>query len=139
MASVLSQRSSVTIAQYRRAGLNHAQISIWSGPLPEELKPRINDEERTFTHSDNPVTVVVTVKETSQLDWTNIRDKIVKLLEEAGFKYIAVEIGRGVMFNGADKNSRFLPDNAYTLEARPGSWHTNTPAVERSNVISLDI
>ena len=64
--------------------------------------------------------MVVTIKETSQFDWTNVRDEIAKLLEEAGSKYIAVEIGRGVVFKGADKNSRLLLDNAYTLEARPG-------------------
>lgn len=73
-----------------------------------------------LTHSNNPVTVVVTIKETSQPDWTNVRDEIAKLLEEAGFGYIAVEIGRGVVFNDANKNSRLLPDNAYSPEAKPG-------------------
>lgn len=65
--------------------------------------------------------MVITIEETSESDWTNIRDEIATLLEEAGLGYIAVEIGRGVVFNGADKDSRILPDYAYTLEARPGS------------------
>lgn len=74
-----------------------------------------------LTHNNNPVTVVVTIEETSESDWTNARDEIATLLEEAGFGYIAVEIGRGVISNGADKDSRILPDHAYRLEARPGS------------------
>lgn len=74
-----------------------------------------------LTHSNNPVTVVVTIEETSESGWTNVRDEIATLLEEAECGYIAVEIGRGVVFNGADKDSRILTDHAYTLEARPGS------------------
>lgn len=74
-----------------------------------------------LSHSNNPVTVVVTIEETSQSDWANVRDKIAKLLEDAGVGNVAVEIGRGVIFTDADQNSRLLPDNAYTLEARPGT------------------
>lgn len=76
---------------------------------------------KDLNHGNNPLTVVVTIEKTSESDWTPVRDKITKLLEEAGFEYIAVEIGRGVIFNGADKDSRMLPMNAYTLEARPGT------------------
>ena len=74
-----------------------------------------------LTPSNNPVTVVVTIEETSESDWTCVRDEIAKLLEEARFGYVAVEIGRGVIFNGFDKDSRILPNNAYSLEARPGT------------------
>lgn len=61
-----------------------------------------------LTHGDNLVTVVVTIEEMSESDWTSVRDEIAKLLEEAGLGYLAVEIGRGVVFNGADKDSRIL-------------------------------
>lgn len=86
--------------------------------LALELR-RLGDD--VLTHSNNPATVVVTIEETSESDWTNVRDEIAKLLEEAWFGYITVEIGRGVVFNGADKDPIELHDRAYTLEARPGS------------------
>lgn len=60
---------------------------------------------KDLTHGNNPLTVVLTIEETSESDWTTVRGKMTKLLEEAGFEYIAVEIGRGVIFNGADKDS----------------------------------
>lgn len=41
-ASVISQKSIGTIAQYRWVDLNHVRISVQSGPLPEEIKPRID-------------------------------------------------------------------------------------------------
>ena len=74
-----------------------------------------------LTPGNNPVMVVVTIEETSESDWTNVRDKIAKLLEESGFEYAAVEIGRGVTFKGFDKDPRILPINAYSLAARPGT------------------
>lgn len=41
-ASVTSQKSSGTIAYYRWVDLLDVRISVRSGPLPEELIPRIN-------------------------------------------------------------------------------------------------
>ena len=39
--------------------------------------------------------------------------KIPKLLEEAGFGYIAIEISPRGVFNDADKDSRILPIDVY--------------------------
>lgn len=85
--------------------------------LALELLRRGSDH---LSHSNNPVTVVVTIEVASESDWTKVRDEIAKLLEEAGFGHVAVEIGRGVIFPYADKDARILPDNGYTLEVRPG-------------------
>lgn len=53
----------------------------WQPWLALELLRRGKD---LLTHSNNSVTVVLTVTETSQSDWANVRDEIAKQLEEAG-------------------------------------------------------
>lgn len=47
--------------------------------------------------------------------------RLPRFLKRLGLEYIAVETGRGVVFNGADKDPIELHDHAYTLETRPGS------------------
>lgn len=102
---------------------------LWSQPwLALELR-RLGDG--VFTHSNNPATVVVI-----GIGLDQVRDEIAKLLEEAGFAYIAVEIGRGVVFNGADKDPIELHDRAYTLEASPGSSGALPKAQGQSVVLS---
>lgn len=58
--------------------------------------------------------MVVTIEETSKSDWTKVRDELTTLVGEAGFGYFAMEIGRGVIFNGADKDPIEMHDHAYT-------------------------
>lgn len=71
--------------------------------------------------TDNTITVVITIQEKSDLDWTSVRDRIVKLLEDSECAYVAVEIGRGTVNTGGEKDSRILPKHAYSLPALPGS------------------
>lgn len=74
-----------------------------------------------LTGKNNPITVVITIEEHSDSDWSLIRDKIVKLLEDSECADLAVEIGRGIVTTGAEKDPRILPEQAYTLPALPGT------------------
>lgn len=74
--------------------------------------------------NNNPITVVITIEEhsNSDSDWSLIRDKIVKLLEDSECAYLAVEIGRGIIgTTAAEKDARILPEQAYNLAALPGT------------------
>ena len=43
------------------------------------------------------------------------------LLEDSECAYVAVDIGRGIVFTGAQKDPRMLPEQAYNLPALPGT------------------
>lgn len=53
----------------------------------------------------NPITVVITIEEESDMDWIFVRDRIVKLLEDSECAYVAMEIGQGTVNIGAEKKS----------------------------------
>lgn len=74
-----------------------------------------------LTDNNNPITVVITIEEQSDSDWSSIRDKVVRLLEDSECAYVAVEIGRGIVSTGAQKDPRMLPEQAYNLPALPGT------------------
>lgn len=76
---------------------------------------------KDLTGNNNPITVVITIEEHSDSDWSLIRDKIVKLLEDSDCAYLAVEIGRGMVTTGAEKDPRILPEKTYDLPALPGT------------------
>lgn len=88
--------------------------TLW---LAIELLRRGTDEEGI----NNPITVLITISESSTSDWTDCRDRIASALETAEFEYIAVEIGRGTISRSFEKDSRILPTSSYELIARGGN------------------
>lgn len=74
-----------------------------------------------LTGNNNPITVVITIEEQSDSDWSLIRDKVVNLLEDSGYADVAVEIGRGIVTTGTKKDPKILPEKAYNLPALPGT------------------
>lgn len=74
-----------------------------------------------LTGNNNPITVVIMIEEHSDSDWSLIRYRIVKLLEDSDCAYLAVEIGRGIVTTDAKKDPRNLPEQAYDLPALPGT------------------
>lgn len=71
--------------------------------------------------NSNPITVVITIEEESDSDWSFVRDKVVKLLEDSDSAYVAVEIGWGNVNTDAEKDPRILPGHAYNVPALPGT------------------
>ena len=53
------------------------------------------------TAEENPTTIVITIDQSSQIDWTQVREQIVELLEAFQFEDIAIEIGRGSIYRSA--------------------------------------
>lgn len=49
---------------------------------------------------DNPITITVTIDEASELDWVDVREKLVAILDENRLDEVAVEIIRGVIRRG---------------------------------------
>lgn len=74
-----------------------------------------------LTGNSNPITVVITIEEESDLDLISVRDRIVKLLEGSDYAYVSVEIGQGTMNTGPEKNTRIWAQHASTLPALPGT------------------
>lgn len=88
--------------------------TLW---LAIELLRRGTDEDGM----NNPITVLITISESSTSDWTDCRDRIANALEAAEFEYVAVEIGRGTISRSFEKDSRILPISSYELIARCGN------------------
>lgn len=88
--------------------------TLW---LAIELLRRGTDEDGIT----NPITVLITISESSTSDWTDCRDRIANALEAAEFEYVAVEIGRGTISRSFEKDSRILPTSSYELIARNGN------------------
>lgn len=88
--------------------------TLW---LAIELLRRGTDEDGI----NNPITVLITISESSTSDWTDCRDRIANALEAAEFEYVAVEIGRGTISRSFEKDSRILPISSYELKARCGN------------------
>lgn len=74
-----------------------------------------------LTGNSNPIMVVITIEEESDLDLISVRDRIVKLLEGSDYAYVSVEIGQGTMNTGPEKNTRIWAQHASTLPALPGT------------------
>lgn len=53
-----------------------------------------------YSPQENPVTVTITIHESSQADWINIRNRTVRVLDNSHNEQVAVEILRGVMWRG---------------------------------------
>ena len=88
--------------------------NLW---LAIELLRRGTDDDGI----SNPITVVITINESSTSDWTVCRDRIASALEAAEFEYVAVEIGRGTISRFFEKDSRILPPSSYELVVRNGN------------------
>lgn len=73
------------------------------------------------TAAENPTTIVITIDYSSQLNWTDVREQIVELLEVNDFAEVAVEIGRGSICRSAQKDTKFLSEDAYQMKARMGT------------------
>jgi len=54
----------------------------------------------SYSPKENPVTVTITIHETSQADWVHIRERIVRVLDDSHYDQVAVEIIRGVVWSG---------------------------------------
>lgn len=73
------------------------------------------------TAEENPITIVITIDRSPQPDWTEVRERIVDLLESNHFEDVAVEIGRGSICRTAQKDSRLLWTDAYQMKAQMGT------------------
>lgn len=61
----------------------------------------------------------MTIEEESVFDWTNVREQIVRLLDDNNLSEVAVKIGRGRIWYGlSDRN--LLPNDSWQIEAKVG-------------------
>ena len=54
----------------------------------------------SYSPRENPVTVTITIDESSQADWIDVRERIVRVLDDSHNEQVAVEIIRGVVWRG---------------------------------------
>ena len=74
---------------------------------------------------ENPVTVVITIPEESVQDWKPVRESIVEILDRNGVSDVAVEIGRGSIWQSGSsavvRTCEDLPDDIWDTPAKGGA------------------
>ena len=110
-------------------GPNDRLVSIWP-----QIEPQIADILRPtecvqlqvlrrgkhLNPAANPVTVVMTIPEESRGDWTEVRERIIDVLDQHRLDDVAVEIGRGTIWRASSLEQRLLPDDAWETPAKGG-------------------
>lgn len=96
-------------------------------PIIEILGPRpwvaleLLRRGKGATAEENTNTIVITIETSSKSYWTEVREKMIELLEANNFEDIAVEIGRGSIYRSTQQDPRILPNDAYEIGARIGT------------------
>lgn len=71
---------------------------------------------------DNPITLAITIPETSSMSWDPVCEQVVEILDTAQLKGVAVEVGRGALWPAASHNFDVsLPSSIWDLPARVGA------------------